>query len=117
MHFCRGMEKIDNVLRLLSEHWEVLGLLMLVLFTGGYTVSRWRASGMRKLISAHNAMLDDLDNNLREVRKELNLARKHHSEALARAYTSEATAARLQQRVLDLTEREKELLALLNNNQ
>lgn len=107
------MENIDNILDLITKHWKVLGLLILGFTTGAYQIARWRASGMRKLIAANKSILDDLDSDLLKVRRELNQARQDHSEALARAYTSEASVARLEQRVNDLTERERSLLEII----
>lgn len=111
------METANELLTLLTEHWQMLGLLVGLVVSGGYLMARHRSSGLRKLLADHDLILTDLAervNSLRreldQVRDELSAARVRAANAEARAQINEAEVARLRDEVRRLEDRERELL-------
>lgn len=109
------MKNLDEILDLLTKHWEVLSLLLVGAAAGAYRIARWRTSGLRKVLNAHDEILEDLSTRLHRLRLELEVTREDLSQARAKGYEAAAEVARLQARVTELENRERELLLKMNN--
>lgn len=126
------MDNANELLAMLTEHWKVLGLLGSFIMGGGYLINRYRTSGMRKMINAHSDLLDELStrlNNLRleretareelarekeKSREELSNERSDHLAAKERVRFLEKKVNSLDKRVLEMENRERELLLQIN---
>lgn len=126
------MENANDFLLMLNEHWQTLGLLGSFIVGGGYLINRYRTSGMRKLLNAHSELLDDLSNRLsglrlereaareelarekEKFREELSQERNEHRAAKDRVKFLEDKLKSLDKRVLEMENRERELLLQIN---
>lgn len=106
----------DLILELLGKHWKMLSLIMVSLTAGGYTIARWRNSGLRKMLNDHDAILVELSERLNRLRTQLEDARDELQKARSDQFKDQEQIALLESKVKDLEEREKELLQRLNDD-
>ena len=111
------MENIDRLLDLLTEHKVIIISILLFLVAGGYRIARWRSSGMRKVVNAHQDFLDDLTDRINNIRgdrddklEELSKERAKGFILNERVQVLETTVGSLETQIETLEKQKQELL-------
>lgn len=115
VRFLHSMKDIDSILNLITNHKVIIVAILTFLGTGGYLIARYRSSGMRKVLNAHDEILDDLSTRLNKLRVDLENARDQLSEERSKLYVSTQRVKELESRVAMLEERERELQRQIDN--
>jgi chromosome segregation ATPase len=117
------MENIDRLLVILTEHKVIILSILAFLVVGRYRVARWRSSGMRKVVNAHQNILDDLTERINIIREDRDSTLERLSQERAKGFIAHERIQVLEQKVgtletqIETLERQKQELLLRINEQ